>query len=58
MDMVVGLLGALAGGFIMSHLFGAASSGGWIYSIIVAVFGAILLTLLLRLITRNSSKSI
>ena len=58
MDMVVGLLGALAGGFIMSRIFGADATGGWIYSIIVAVIGAVLLTLILRLITRNSSKSL
>lgn len=54
-DMIVGLLGALAGGFIMSHVFGAASSGGWIYSIVVAVIGAVILTFLLRLITKGSS---
>ncbi len=58
MDMVVGLVGALAGGFIMSHVFGAASTGGWIYSIIVAVIGAVVLTLLLRLITRGSTRNI
>lgn len=58
MDMVVGLLGALAGGFIMSHVFGAASSGGWIYSIIVAVIGAVVLTLILRLVTRGNTRNI
>lgn len=58
MDMVVGLLGALAGGFIMSHVFGAASTGGWIYSIIVAVIGAVLLTFLLRLVTKGSVSKI
>lgn len=55
MDMIVGLVGALVGGFVMVHLFGAAASGGFIYSIIVAVIGAILLTFLLRLITGNRS---
>lgn len=58
MDMIVGLLGALAGGFIMSHVFGAASSGGWIYSIIVAVIGAVILTFLLRLITGGKTRNI
>jgi uncharacterized membrane protein YeaQ/YmgE (transglycosylase-associated protein family) len=53
MDMVVGLIGALIGGFIMSHIFGAAANGGMIYSIIVAVFGAVILTFLLRLVTRG-----
>ena len=58
MDMIVGLLGALAGGFLMSHLFGASATGGWIYSIIVAVIGAVLLTLILRLVTRGSTRNI
>ncbi len=53
MDMVVGLIGALLGGFIMSHLFGAAASGGLIYSIIVAVIGAVIFTFVLRLVTRG-----
>lgn len=58
MDIIVGIVGALLGGFIMSHVFGAASSGGWIYSIVVALFGAIILTFLLRLITRGRMQSI
>jgi uncharacterized membrane protein YeaQ/YmgE (transglycosylase-associated protein family) len=58
MDMVVGLIGALVGGFIMSHVFGADATGGLIYSIIVAVIGAVLLTFLLRLITRGSVSKI
>ena len=58
MDMVVGLIGALIGGFIMLHLFGAAASGGFIYSIIVAVIGAVILTFLLRLITGNRSANL
>lgn len=58
MDMVVGLVGALIGGFIMEHIFGASASGGLIYSIIVAVIGAVLLTFLLRLITGNRSTNL
>ena len=52
MDMVVGLIGALIGGFISSHLgFGGIGEHGLIISIVIAVAGAILLTMLLRLIT-------
>ena len=58
MDIIIGIVGALLGGFIMSHVFGAASSGGWIYSIVVALFGAIILTFLLRLITRGRVQQI
>ena len=58
MDIIIGIVGALLGGFIMSHVFGAAASGGLIYSIIVALFGAIILTFLLRLITRGRVQQI
>lgn len=57
MDIVVGILGALAGGFIMTHL-GFAGSGSLIYTIIVAVIGAVLLTLLLRLVTRGRVRQV
>lgn len=58
MDMIVGLIGALIGGFIMEHLFGASASGGFLYSIVVAVIGAVLLTFLLRLVTGNRSANL
>jgi len=57
MDIIIGIVGALAGGFIMSHL-GFAGSGGMIYTIIVAVIGAVILTLLLRLVTRGRVRQI
>lgn len=53
MDIIVGIVGAVVGGFLMSHLFGAAGSGGLIYSIVVATIGAVILTFLLRLVTRG-----
>ena len=54
MDMVVGLAGALVGGFIGSRLgAGGVGEHGLIVSIIIAVIGAVLLTWLLRLVTRN-----
>ena len=54
MDMVVGLAGALVGGFIGSHLgIGGVGDNGLIVSIIIAVCGAVILTWLLRLVTRN-----
>lgn len=56
MDMVVGLIGALIGGFISAHLgFGGAGQHGMIGSIVIAVIGAVLLTVLLRLVTGNRS---
>lgn len=54
MDMIVGLVGALVGGFISSHLgFGGVEQHGLIISIVIAVIGAVILTVLLRLVTGN-----
>jgi len=54
MDIVVGIVGAIAGGFLMQTM-GFASQGGLLYTIFVAVIGAVLLTLLLRLVTRRTT---
>ncbi len=52
MDMVVGLVGALIGGLLSSFPgMGSASEHGLIGSIIIAVIGAVLLTLVVRLAT-------
>jgi uncharacterized membrane protein YeaQ/YmgE (transglycosylase-associated protein family) len=50
-DIVVGVIGALLGGFIFSSL-GVSTGGGLLGSIIVATIGAILLIFILRLIKR------
>jgi uncharacterized membrane protein YeaQ/YmgE (transglycosylase-associated protein family) len=54
MDIVVGIVGALVGGFIMRSL-GFAGQGGMIYTILVAIGGAVILTWIIRLITGRSS---
>jgi uncharacterized membrane protein YeaQ/YmgE (transglycosylase-associated protein family) len=52
MDMIVGLIGALIGGFLSAHLgFGGVGQHGLIMSIVIAVIGAVILTLLVRLVT-------
>jgi len=51
MDIIIGLVGALVGGLLMS-LLGFRSEGGMIYTILVAVLGAVLLTWLYRKMTR------
>ena len=54
LDMFVGLVGALVGGFISSHLgLGGVGEHGQIISIVIAVIGAVILTVILRLITGN-----
>ena len=56
MDMIVGLVGALVGGFLSSHLgMGGVGEHGLIISIIIAVIGAVILTVILRLITGSRS---
>jgi uncharacterized membrane protein YeaQ/YmgE (transglycosylase-associated protein family) len=57
MDIVVGSVGAILGGFIMRSV-GFAGQGGLIYSIFVALVGAVILTLLLRLVTRGRVRQI
>jgi uncharacterized membrane protein YeaQ/YmgE (transglycosylase-associated protein family) len=56
-DIIIGIVGAVVGGFIMQKL-GYAGSGGLIYTIIVAIIGAVLLTLLLRLVTGNRARNL
>jgi uncharacterized membrane protein YeaQ/YmgE (transglycosylase-associated protein family) len=59
MDMVVGLIGAMIGGFISYHLgLGGVGDHGLIMSIVIAVIGAVLLTWLLRLITGNKTSQL
>lgn len=57
MDVVVGIVGAMVGGFIMRAL-GYAGQGGFLYTILVAVIGAVLFTLLLRLVTGSRAKTV
>jgi uncharacterized membrane protein YeaQ/YmgE (transglycosylase-associated protein family) len=49
MDLLVGVAGALIGGFIMRSL-GFIGSGGLIYTILVAIGGAVVLTAVVRLL--------
>jgi uncharacterized membrane protein YeaQ/YmgE (transglycosylase-associated protein family) len=59
MDMVVGLVGALIGGFLSSHLgLGGVGQHGLIMSIVIAVIGAVILTLIIRLISGNRGANI
>jgi uncharacterized membrane protein YeaQ/YmgE (transglycosylase-associated protein family) len=53
MDIIIGLVGALAGGFLMS-LLGFKPEGGLLYTIIVAVIGAVVLTWIYRQVTHRA----
>jgi uncharacterized membrane protein YeaQ/YmgE (transglycosylase-associated protein family) len=52
MDIILGILGALVGGFVMSLLGFGGITGFNIYSIIVATLGAVLLISLRRALIR------
>jgi len=51
-NIIVGVIGALLGGFLFPTL-GISIGGGLIGALVVATIGAILLIFLLRLITRR-----
>ena len=53
MDIVLGIVGAVIGGWIVASL--GIGGGGLIWTIIVAIIGAVILVWLVRLITGNRS---
>lgn len=50
-DILLGIAGALMGGFIANHL-GLDAHGGFIHSTLIALGGAVLLVAILRLLKR------
>lgn len=50
-DLVVGVLGAVFGGFMFST-FGVSSGGGLVGSLVVATAGAVVLLIIVRLVKR------
>ena len=50
-DSLLGIAGAVVGGFIARHL-GLDPAGGFIYSTLIAIGGAVILVALVRLIKR------
>ncbi|MBN2720040.1 MAG: GlsB/YeaQ/YmgE family stress response membrane protein [Proteobacteria bacterium] len=51
-NIIVGVIGALVGGFLF-RFFGVSAGGGLLGALIVATIGAIVLLFLLRLIKRS-----
>jgi uncharacterized membrane protein YeaQ/YmgE (transglycosylase-associated protein family) len=49
-DTVLGIIGAVVGGYIAGAL-GISPSGGMIYTILIAIAGAVIIVFLFRLIT-------
>jgi uncharacterized membrane protein YeaQ/YmgE (transglycosylase-associated protein family) len=46
-DIILGIVGAVIGGFIM-RAAGFSAAGGLIYTILVAILGAVILTAIVR----------
>ncbi len=53
-DIIIGLLGALAGGFL-AGLLGLGPEGGLLYTIVVAFIGAAILTWIYRKATGSKA---
>jgi uncharacterized membrane protein YeaQ/YmgE (transglycosylase-associated protein family) len=51
-NIIVGIIGALIGGFIMNALVGQGVTGFNIYSLLVAIGGAVILLFLVRVFRR------
>ncbi len=52
LDILLGIVGALVGGFIAGHI-GLAPSGGLIYTLLIALAGSILVVFIFRLVTKG-----
>ena len=53
--ILIGVAGALLGGFVVRNLLSIAAGSGFLGSILVATLGAIILLALYRLITRRTA---
>jgi len=54
MDVILGVVGAVVGGFVFSLFGGEGVTGFNLYSMIVAIIGAIIVVWVGRLLTRKS----
>lgn len=52
LDIVIGVVGALVGGFLLSFVVDTAS-GGWWFTLFTATFGAVILLALVRVVRRT-----
>jgi uncharacterized membrane protein YeaQ/YmgE (transglycosylase-associated protein family) len=56
LDIVLGVLGAVVGGFLFNQFGAAGVTGLNIYSLVVAVIGAIIVLLLYHLMIRGTAR--
>ncbi|MBN8553457.1 MAG: GlsB/YeaQ/YmgE family stress response membrane protein [Caulobacterales bacterium] len=53
MNLVIGVVGALLGGFIATNFLGFSAGGSWIMATVIALGGALLLLFVLGLFRRR-----
>ena len=53
MDIILGIVGAIAGGFVMSFFGQPGITGFNVYSLVVAIVGAVILIWIGRFLTRG-----
>ena len=53
-NLIVGVVGALIGGFLATNVFGFSAGGSWIVAILIATAGAVILLFLLSLVKRRA----
>ena len=51
-NIVVGVLGAFLGGFLLSFAFDTAS-GGWFFTFLTALLGAVILLAIVKAVTKR-----
>lgn len=54
MDIVIGIVGAIIGGWIMSLIGSSSVTGFNLYSFLVAILGAIILIAIVKALRRNT----
>ncbi len=57
-DIILGIIGAIVGGFIMNALGRSGVSGFNLYSFIVAIIGAIIVIFIGRMLRRGTGTSV
>jgi uncharacterized membrane protein YeaQ/YmgE (transglycosylase-associated protein family) len=53
MNIVIGIVGALVGGFLLSFFFNTAA-GGWWFTLLTAVIGSVILLWIVGLVQRKT----
>ncbi len=54
LDLVLGIVGAVVGGFVFNMFGGAGVTGLNLYSLVVAVIGAVVVLMIYRLVFRRA----